>query len=240
MRYPPGFRIDEHVHGWSQVVYAARGVLAVEAQGRRWVVPPHRALWVPAGVGHALTIHEETWLRTAYLRREYPHGPGDAVRVLQVGGLMREVILEIVRIGSLEVRCPLHRSLATVLAAELASAPDYGTGLPSPRDPRAAKAAQEVLARLDDPQPLATFARHAGAAARTLDRLFREETGLSFGQWRQQARLQHALLLLAKGRDVGFVASACGYSSASAFGATFRRAFGKTPGQHQKEHGDGS
>ena len=41
-----------------------------------------------------------------------------------------------------------------------------------------------------------------GASRRTLERLFRHETGLSFGLWRQKARMLDSIRLLAEGKSV--------------------------------------
>ncbi len=70
-----------------------------------------------------------------------------------------------------------------------------------------------------------------GASERTLSRLFRQEAGMSFPQWRTQFRLQHALVLLADRTPVTTTALACGWSNPSAFIETFRRTFGATPGK---------
>jgi AraC-like DNA-binding protein len=73
------------------------------------------------------------------------------------------------------------------------------------------------------------WAAACGASARTLARLFRRETGLSFRVWRQQVRLIAALERLSAGESVGRVSAALGYRSASAFTAMFRRALGRPP-----------
>jgi AraC-like DNA-binding protein len=77
------------------------------------------------------------------------------------------------------------------------------------------------------------WAAECGASARTLTRLFRRETGMSFGRWRQMLRLSEAAVLLAQGVPPARAAAAVGYASAPAFGAAFRAAFGTTPGSGQ-------
>jgi AraC-like DNA-binding protein len=73
------------------------------------------------------------------------------------------------------------------------------------------------------------WARHAGASPRTVARLFRSELGTSFGQWRQQALLAHALSLAARKLPMASIAAELGYSSPSAFTAMVKRTLGAPP-----------
>ncbi len=82
---------------------------------------------------------------------------------------------------------------------------------------------------------MAEWAEDIGASERTVARLFRDELGLSYQQWRQQAILAHALPLLARGQPVGQVAAASGYASDSAFSAMFKAAMGQSPSYFQNK-----
>jgi AraC-like DNA-binding protein len=59
--------------------------------------------------------------------------------------------------------------------------------------------------------------------------LFARETSMTFGQWRQQARLLTASEQLTTGTKVVDVALNTGYSSPGAFAAIFKRQFGVAP-----------
>jgi AraC-like DNA-binding protein/quercetin dioxygenase-like cupin family protein len=237
LRLPTRYRIEEHDHGWAQLVYAVRGVMRVEAAAKEWVVPPLRSLWVPAGMRHSILTNGETWLRTVYLHPELAAGIAPDIRVLEVPPLLREVLLEVVRVGLLDPQDELHQSLTTILLAQLARAPELAFELPLPEDPRARRVADRVRGALDQNASLAELAPGSGASRRTLERLFLAETALSFARWRQQARLQHAVCRLAEGVDVTTLAFECGYESVSAFVAMFRHALGTTPGQYLRERG---
>jgi len=86
-----------------------------------------------------------------------------------------------------------------------------------PRDPRALRFTETQVIK------------KAGASRRTLERIFRTETGMSLGQWVRRRKLLDALRRLAAGEAVNAVALELGYSSASAFVAMFRRELGHTP-----------
>jgi AraC-like DNA-binding protein len=101
--------------------------------------------------------------------------------------------------------------------------------MPIPRDARALKIARALL---DDPAidlDLDGWADRAGASRRTLARLFRAETGMSFAEWRARLRAIDGLARLAAGNSVAATASAVGYASPSAFSAMVRRTLGGAP-----------
>jgi AraC-like DNA-binding protein len=101
--------------------------------------------------------------------------------------------------------------------------------LPACRDHRLVRVADALIADPADARDLGDHALAAGASVRTLARLFRAETGMSFQQWRRQLRMTEALARIAQGVPVVRVAAAVGYASVPAFGAAFRTTFGVTP-----------
>jgi AraC-like DNA-binding protein len=228
-RYPDGYTLPAHRHGWSQLLYAAEGVMLVEAAGASWVVPPLRAVWVPAKVEHTIHMRGAVAMRTVYFA-ERLHAPLRATSVVEVAPLLRELVVHCATLGKLDLRVPHEQRLARLILDLLAELPALPVELPMPRDPRARRVA-EAVRREPARSEIAELARLGGASARTVERLFVAETGMSFGRWRQQARLLHALTLLAADTPVTSVALDVGYGSASAFIAGFRAAFGTTPGR---------
>jgi AraC-like DNA-binding protein len=192
------------------------------------VIPPDRAVWVPAGVGHRLTMAGRTSIRTLYFRAGLVT-LDPACRAVTVAALARELILHVIRLSPLDLAVPAHERLFGVLVDQLAALPVAPLGLPMPVDPRAATAAAMIEAAPAAADSVTALARRAGASRRTLERLFRAETGLSVGQWRERARLLAALPLLAQGEPVAAVAHRVGYATASAFGTMFRRTLGVSP-----------
>jgi AraC-like DNA-binding protein len=104
--------------------------------------------------------------------------------------------------------------------------------LPMPRDARAQRVADWLRDHPDAPGLLKQLSNKVGCSNRTIERLFQTDTGSTFGQWRQQQRLLHALRLLASGKPVTAVAVNVGYESPSAFIAMFRRSLGTTPSRY--------
>jgi AraC-like DNA-binding protein len=127
---------------------------------------------------------------------------------------------------------PAEERIIHVLLDEIERAPHEPLHLPMPTDPRLVRIAKAVFEQPDDPRTLEEWARWGAVSARTLRRLMQAETGFSFAGWRQQARLTHALEMLAQGQPVAMVSDALGYASPSTFIAMFRRAFGDSPARY--------
>lgn len=232
LRFSSGTRIEVHQHDWAQLVYATEGALSVETVSKHWLVPSHRCLWVPARMKHSVETIGATAMRTLYVRPDFAAVIAAEICVKDVSPLLRELILETTRLGMLDDAIPNQDAFLRVLLDQIASARALELALPLPRDPRACRVVQRTLQSLDGKEPLAELVRGAGASARTIERLFQAETGLSFGRWRQQARLHQAVRRLSEGCDVTNVALECGYESVSAFVVMFKRSLGTTPGQY--------
>lgn len=229
---PPGHRVDWHAHGWPQLIYAVRGVISVKAGAGAWVVPPMRALWVAAGVKHALHMQGRVEMQTLYFRPDIAPAMVLECCVINVPPLLRELIVSIVKTGALSESTPSDRARLRLLLDLLAVVPERPLALPMPTDPRARRVADKMLARVNAPVPLADLARASGASARTIERVFLNQTGMTFGRWRQQARLLQAIRLLGEGVQVTAVAMSVGYRSPSAFVAAFKKCLGRTPAQY--------
>jgi AraC-like DNA-binding protein len=228
-------RVEWHDHGEHQLIHPSRGVLRVSTTAGTWIVPPHRAVWVPAGVAHAHQAHGPTQMRTLSFERSVNPLRTDRPTVLAVDPLLREVIVSLTD-DARPARTPRQRrTLEQVALDQLRGVDALPLLLPAPADDRLRAVAGLLHADPADPRPLAELGTAVGASERTLSRLFRAEIGMSFPQWRTQLRLHHSLVLLATGTPVTTVATACGYANPSAFIEAFRHAFGTTPGRHQHE-----
>ncbi|TCO45257.1 AraC family transcriptional regulator [Actinocrispum wychmicini] len=223
---PAGAEIPAHRHRGNQIVYASHGVLAVDTDAGSWVAPASSAIWVPAGVLHGHRAYGVTAFHTVALeRRANPLRLAEPT-VLEVSPLLREVLIAYTASDSDRRRARLR----PVLMDELRPSPQPALWLPTPRDSRLAAVCGLLAGNPADQRSLATLARAAGVGQRTLTRLFAEEFGMSFPQWRTQLRLHLALRLLAEGQSVTATGHRCGWSSTSAFVDVFHRHMGYTPG----------
>jgi AraC-like DNA-binding protein len=220
-----GRRYDAHRHAEHQLAWASSGMLTVSSAAGTWVLPPARALWIPAGTEHAMDADRHTTVCCPYF------GEGRGPRwtrptVVAIGALARELILHL---AAAELAPAARRRAECVLLDQLTEVPVTTIAVPMPRDPRALAVARAVVDDPADDATLEMWGRHAGAAVRTLARLFPAETGMTFGRWRTQVRLRAALPLLAAGLPVATVARRVGYATPSAFVAVFRKVTGVPP-----------
>lgn len=232
LRLFSGHRLDAHEHTWPQLIYATDGVMTVSTDNGAWVIPSQRAAWVPADMAHAIEFTGRVLMRTLYVRPDLAVELPTRCTVMGVTPLLRELVLEVVRRGYLDDAVPEHTRLSRVVVDQLTETPEVPLDLTWPRDARARAVADRVIADLSSPCTLDELAVGSGASPRTLERVFRRETGVTFGRWRQRARLLHALRRLAEGRQVIATAVEVGYDSPSAFIAMFKRTLGKTPSQY--------
>lgn len=218
-----------HSHAWAQLSYAVRGVIEVTTAAGRFMAPPLRAIWIPAGMPHGVKCSKQTEIRSLYIDANAAPLAGDQCRVLVVGALLRELIRAFSTLPiQYDEKGPDGR-LAGVLLDQLACAPEAELMLPWPKDARLRALCSSLQADPDSGKTLLLFSHELGVSDKTLSRLFRQETGLSFRLWRQRFRLFSALPMLERGERVTDVALACGYQSMSAFVAAFREQMGATP-----------
>jgi AraC-like DNA-binding protein len=233
--FAAGHETHRHDHAWGQIVFAEAGLIRLTAARDEYIIPPVMAGYVPPRLDHSLRMLTPARVRTLYLHADIAPDQDKAL-IAAAGPFLRELIRAIVALAPLREDDPEQRAYALVLVRELRAARPLPLGLRVPADPRAARAAQIAATSEDD---LPAIARKAGASARTLQRLFLEETGLRFAHWRQQRRLLDAARALAEGASVGEAAAAARYQSESAFVAAFRRQFGATPRRWAETRGAG-
>ncbi|MDO9560270.1 MAG: helix-turn-helix transcriptional regulator [Bradyrhizobium sp.] len=231
--YRRGTRLDTHMHREAQLVYAARGTMQVTTPKGRWLVPPDRAVWVPARLEHAIDVLADIEMRTLYfdlawLGREARSASLDAEFVVRVSPLLHQAILALFDGRNDPDRTAL---LIKLVMLELHQAEDSATFIPLPHEPRCRRAADIVLADPTGSHEIEALAREVGTSARTLSRLFASETQLSFKSWCQRARIAAAIERLAvdAGISVKQLAADLGYASVPAFSHAFRQVTGKTP-----------
>jgi AraC-like DNA-binding protein len=231
--YQKGVRLDPHMHREAQLVYAAKGTMQVTTPKGRWLVPPNRAVWVPALFAHAIDVLADIQMRTLYfdqawLKRERRSASLDAEFVVKVSPLLHQAILALFDEKNTAERTGLLVKLAML---ELHQAEDSATFIPLPHEPRCRRAADLVLADPTAAHEIETLAQKVGTSARTLSRLFASETQLSFKSWCQRARIAAAIEKLSTdaSTSVKQLASELGYASVPAFSHAFRQVTGKTP-----------
>jgi AraC-like DNA-binding protein/quercetin dioxygenase-like cupin family protein len=217
-----------HRHRWGQLSYAVQGVLRVGTAAGSFIAPPQRAVWVPAGVEHAVQTGASAEMRSLYI--DAAGLPADC-RVLGVTPLVRELILAVCALPEHYDEAGAEGRLVAVLLDQLAQLQPVALDLPLPTDARLQRLCAALQADPADQRTWAQWGHEVGLSERSLVRLFQRQTGLAPGVWRRRLRLLLALSPLAAGAKVSAVAADCGYASVSAFIVAFSAEFGVTPAQ---------
>jgi AraC-like DNA-binding protein len=228
--------VELHQHPWPQLTFSTRGVIRLSTQDGSYIVPPSRALWVPANMPHSITLIEDAELRTVYLHA-WIAPTWDKCEVLEISPLLRALMLALDTtpdgLPPADPHAPQReRMIAPLLVDEVERATQIRIDVPLPTDKRLRQLCEALLRNPADRATLAERAATIGASERTVARLFRDQLGMSW----QQAVMAHALPLLARGMAVSQVAAASGYATDSAFCAMFKAATGRSPTsfQHRK------
>ncbi|WP_323117927.1 AraC family transcriptional regulator [Burkholderia alba] len=225
---PHEYAPHAHLHG--QLLFTTRGVLVLDVEGKRWIAPPLRALWIPPRVVHAMRLPDDVQLCSFYC------GPALCARMpstlcaMAVSPLLRELTARVTNL--LDYSCDDGDALAQLIADELRVQAQMPLALPMPVDRRLRKLCERLQREPHCELPLDELAREVALSPRHLARLFRSETGMSVAAWRQQLRLSMSLVLLAGGMPVTQAAHQVGYRSPTTYAATFKRTFGVAPSQY--------
>ena len=204
--FADGDHIPLHLHKRGQLIHAVTGTMKVETAEAAWIVPPALALWMPPAYPHGMVMRGELAMRTIYIDPEALSRSAATPMLVEVGGLMRELIL-----AALEEPLDYDEAgrgglIAQLILAELGAHAGAPMHVPMPRDPRAIRVARALLEQPDADGSLDDWAERAGASRRTLARLFRLQTGFSFNEWRARLRAIDGLARLSNGDPVGTVA----------------------------------
>jgi len=226
---PAGTRFDWHVHEDHQLAWAASGVLTVLTADATWVLPPTRALWIPAGLRHETASATRATMRTLYIRPGlFPVSWTETHQPTPVAA--SPLLAELIGYLGGDDLDPVKRAHAeSVLADLLKPVPVTTIQVRLPAGQPARQVAEALRANPADQRTLREWGREVGASERTLARAFAAGAGVPFGHWRALLRLQAALPMLAAGEPVTRVAGRVGYDTPSAFVAAFRRETGQTP-----------
>jgi len=224
-----GHMIAEHSHPEDQLLFASSGVMTLRTKQGVWVVPPMRAVWIPADTPHSVAMSGPVSMRTLYFLPQLCRRLTGKCFVMNVSPLLRELILHACKFKILNKRATAERRIIEIIVDQLKAVDSIPLQLPHPTDTRAMRVVKTLLADPGDQSDLEKLCEDCGASKRTIQRVFLEETKMNFGKWRQQLRLLHGLQLLASGEKVTAAALEAGYSSASAFISMFRKQLGTTP-----------
>ena len=226
--FPPGHILATHQHRRAQFLYGATGSMHVQTGDGTWTIPPHRAVLIPAHTDHQVTMHGVS-TRSLYIEPTAVPWFPRRCQVVDVSPLLRELLAEALDIAPHYREPSRDATLIALILHELSRVAPLPLEVPLPHHDGLRALCVAFLSAPDVHDPPARWARHLHVSERTLNRLFRQHTGMGYAQWRQRACVVHALPQLARGRPVGAIATDMGYDSPAAFSTMFQRLLGSPP-----------
>ena len=132
--YSSGYVMHPHTHASHQLLFASSGAMTVTGDRTSWMIPPGRAVLIPAGIPHAIRMWGEVAMRSLYFPVSAPAPVFDAntCRVISVSPLLRELILRVAELAALDSRVAVEARLMSVLMDELETAQIEPLLLPLP------------------------------------------------------------------------------------------------------------
>lgn len=229
--YPHDWFIKPHAHNKHQLIYAIEGVMVVHSQACQWTVPPSRGIWMPSGQVHWIRCVSAVKMRSVYVRGDQVPGLPAETRAVSISSLLSELIKVSVSIPAPHAPDSRGGRVMRLILDELSMLPTLPLHLRQPVDPRLQTLCAALQRDPGDASTLGDWSARLNLDEKTIQRLFHKDTGMTFGQWRQQARLLLALERIALGEKIIEVAGMLGYDSPSAFSHMFKKQFGTTPSQ---------
>ena len=238
---PSSDYVPMHSHAWGQLLFLTEGLVKATAEGAgTWVVPPQRAVWLPAHIEHEINVIHAVKMRNVYIAPQAAQHLPLSCQVINVSSLLRELIIALAGVPPLYDEQGADGRLVDVFLDQLHLSEEIPLHLPQPRSQILLKITAALSAQPEQHFSMQHWQQTLGISSRTLARRFSEEPGMTYRQWRQQAIRLNALQRIAQGEAVANIALDLGYQSQSAFISMFKKALGKTPGQYfcsRKEEG---
>ncbi len=218
-----------HSHRRLQLLHVSEGALSVETDAARYVIPPQRAVWIAPGIRHRILSRTPFWLTTCYIDTDRWDMAPVSTSAVSVDRLSDALLIAVSAFGGTGPDTPAEERMVEVLKDCLLALPAFDLVLPLPRSERLRRITDRMMSDPSRSGTLSALAADAALSERTAARLFKSETGLSFGTWRLHLRMQAALAHLAAAQSVTETAYAVGYSDVSSFIEAFKTVCGQTP-----------
>lgn len=229
--YAAGNVFPDHEQPWGELHFALAGVVEVEMAGRRYLSPPHYALWIPPETPHRSWNRGRAEYVSTFIDPEHCRLLPKVPSTLTLSPLLKAILADFAQRNIEVPTTPEDLRLAMVVVDQVRAAAHFESYLPASTDPRLAAVLEALQVDPADRRSLAGWARRLGTTERTLSRHCQSELGMTFSEWRQRLKFVVGLKRIQEGHPVQVIARDLGYANTSAFIAMFRRLTGLSPTQ---------
>lgn len=221
-----------HDHARGQLIYAPKGIIMANVDGKSWVLSPTRAAWVTPSAPHSIACLTHSHISTLYVDSALCERLPQDSCLMSITPLFKEMVRKLSSFPDHFDPDSAKARLIPSVIDELQALPLQPLVLTMPTDRRLRRMCERLQRSPAYDAPIHVLAKEAGLSSRHLMRLFHIETGMQFGTWRQQMRLMASLPFLADGVPVMRASQNVGYNSVAAFSTAFKRTFGTSPSQY--------
>lgn len=214
--------VVKHSHSWGQFVYAEKGVLSVVTDDVRYIVPPEQGVWILPDIAHEVTAVTDVKLSSFYINNKSANALPKQCSVILVNSFLKALFREALTFSAKDFMTKGDKLVLSLILERIAIAPKVNFQLPYPKDARLLKIFFMIQENPAKTYRLNEWGNIVGASSRTLSRLFKLETGLTYRAWRQKLNIQLAISYLSSGKAIHNIALELGYESPSAFSHMFK------------------
>lgn len=205
-----------HSHRRGQFLYGNSGYMTVMTEEGAFMLPSGYAILLAPDLPHAVETFGKTEMHSVYIEESALRGDWDRTRILKVSPLLDASIQALAREPLLYDEDGRGQHLSALILDEIRLADEQPFAVPLPAERQLRKLCRNLL---DDPGldlTIDDWADEVGMSRRTMTRKFRQETGMSFIEWRQRLRISHVMQRRAEGMPLAAASVEAGYQSASA------------------------
>ncbi|MGG5505227.1 MULTISPECIES: AraC family transcriptional regulator [unclassified Myroides] len=213
----------------AQILYASSGCMTLLTRNRQVILPPQKLLYIPAGLEHRVTFRNVVAYRSIYLAVDQLQLDDLNLQVRSVSSLLAEIIERICWWEWKGTPTEQQQHILRVFWDEFQDAKEESYALEIPSDYRLQSLMTAFMIEKKVPPFLKELTHRVGASEKTITRIFKRETKMTYQAWRQQWRLYRAIELLAESEIISDVSTQLEFSSDSAFIEFFKNHTGVTP-----------
>ncbi|WP_213083887.1 AraC family transcriptional regulator [Chryseobacterium lactis] len=215
----------EHVHQRAQLTFVEDGYQYFHIDQRIYLVPQHHVIWIPSGKAHKITSEAKTVNLMLFLFKSvFEDDFYRNVHVFSVPPVLKEMLLYASKWNKSLIE---NEEQDIFFKAILKSLPNFckesnRLEIPVPADTRLIPVCQDINSNFKYNLDIDSLAEKAQMSVRSLQRTFKNETGITLQKYHQLTRILKSIELIdAQQYTLSEVAYKVGYQSLSAFTSSY-------------------
>lgn len=223
----------------AKVIYTKSGIIELNTGNLQLISPYNYVIWVPANMPYTVHTNHPNGYICFYIENSFLLNPPKIPCLILQTTIIKALFEDFTLRRVSKIIDKWDTCQAEILLERIIQAERHESYLPCSKNSLLSNILQKISSNPGDSTTLKKWATILSCSERSLARLFQRDLGMSFTKWRNRARLLKAIKLLQNNHPPNEIAIELGYSTISAFRATFRKLLGITPEHYrnqQKKH----